>query len=139
MALQDLTAHMKNRKTGAEGMTAKQTLRSAITKQMEGFSYEEPSFHSLGCPAYLLAPCPLFRPILLDFMTFLCLIISSSFPEIILSRPSIDSLSLLPRKPVTSAVGAPTTLAGGNKGLASEPPRVACRIETKQQMQSRED
>ena len=56
MALQDLTADVKNRKIGAEGMTAKQAMRAAIIKQMEGFSYEELSFHSLGRPAWFLAP-----------------------------------------------------------------------------------
>jgi hypothetical protein len=56
MALQDLTADVKNPETGAEGMTGKQAVRAAIIKEMEGFSYEELSFHSLGRPAWFLAP-----------------------------------------------------------------------------------
>jgi len=41
MVLQDLAHGVKDRNTGAEGMSAEQALRAAIIKQTEGFSYEE--------------------------------------------------------------------------------------------------
>ena len=52
MALQDLTADVRNPETGAEGMTAEQVVRAAIIKQMEGFSYEELSFHIFDSRCY---------------------------------------------------------------------------------------
>ena len=38
--------------TGAEGMTAEQVIRTAIIKQMEGYSYEELAFHLLDSICY---------------------------------------------------------------------------------------
>jgi len=52
MVLQDLTRGVKNRKAGAEGMTAEQVLRVAIIKQMEEFSYEELAFHIVDSRCY---------------------------------------------------------------------------------------
>jgi IS5 family transposase len=50
--LQDLTKGSVSAETGAEGMTAEQVLRSAIIKQMEGYSYEELAFHLLDSVCY---------------------------------------------------------------------------------------
>jgi len=52
MVLQDLTHGIKNRNTGAEGMSAEQVLRAAIIKQSEGFSYEELAFHLIDSRTY---------------------------------------------------------------------------------------
>ena len=52
MVLQDLTGGVKNRHTGAEGMSAEQVLRAAIIKQTEGFSYEELAFHLVDSRSY---------------------------------------------------------------------------------------
>ena len=49
---QDLTHGVKNRNTGAEGMSAEQVLRAAIVKQSEGFSYEELAFHLMDSRTY---------------------------------------------------------------------------------------
>jgi len=50
--LQDLTRDKKLTDTGAEGMTAEQVIRTAIIKQMEGYSYEELAFHLLDSICY---------------------------------------------------------------------------------------
>ena len=50
--LQDLTRDVTHTDTGAEGMTAEQVVRSAIIKQMEGFSYEDLAFHLLDSLSY---------------------------------------------------------------------------------------
>ena len=52
MVLQDLTHGVKNRDTGAEGMSAEQVLRAAIIKQSESFSYEELAFHLIDSRTY---------------------------------------------------------------------------------------
>jgi IS5 family transposase len=52
MVLQDLTHGVKNRNTGAEGMSAEQVLRTAIIKQTEVFSYEELAFHLMDSRTY---------------------------------------------------------------------------------------
>jgi len=52
MVLQDLTRGVKNRRCGAQGMTAEQVLRAAIIKQTEGFSYEELAFHLIDFRTY---------------------------------------------------------------------------------------
>lgn len=52
MVLQDLTQGIKNRTSGAEGMTADQVVRAAIIKQSEGFSYEDLAFHILDSRCY---------------------------------------------------------------------------------------
>lgn len=52
MVLQDLTRGVKNRHTGAEGMSAEQVVRAAIIKQTEGFSYEELAFHLVDSRSY---------------------------------------------------------------------------------------
>jgi len=52
MVLQDLTRGVKNRRRGAEGMTAEQVLRAAIIKQTEGFSYDELAFHLIDSRTY---------------------------------------------------------------------------------------
>ena len=49
-ALQDLG--IANKDAGANGMTAEQVVRSAIIKQMEGFSYRELAFHLADSRAY---------------------------------------------------------------------------------------
>ena len=41
VAWQDLTQHVDNVGTGAEGMSAEQVARFAIVKQMEDYSYDE--------------------------------------------------------------------------------------------------
>lgn len=43
---------VKNRHCGAQGMTAEQVLRAAITKQIEGFSYEALAFHLIDSRTY---------------------------------------------------------------------------------------
>ena len=50
--LQDLTLDKMLTDTGAEGMTAEQVIRTAIIKQMEGYSYEELAFHLLDSICY---------------------------------------------------------------------------------------
>ena len=50
--LQDLTRDVARTDTGAEGMTAEQVIRTAIIKQMEGYSYEELAFHLLDSICY---------------------------------------------------------------------------------------
>ena len=50
--LQDLTRDKMLTDTGAEGMTAEQVIRTAIIKQMEGYSYEELAFHLLDSICY---------------------------------------------------------------------------------------
>jgi IS5 family transposase len=50
--LQDLTRDKVLTDTGAEGMTAEQVIRTAIIKQMEGYSYEELAFHLLDSICY---------------------------------------------------------------------------------------
>ena len=52
MVLQDLIHGVRNRRCGAQGMTAEQVLRSAIIKQTEGFSYEELAFHLIDSRTY---------------------------------------------------------------------------------------
>lgn len=52
MVLQDLTRGVKNRHTGAKGMSAEQVLRTAIIKQTEGFSYEGLAFHLVDSRTY---------------------------------------------------------------------------------------
>ena len=51
--LQDLTPDKMLIDTGAEGMTAEQVGRTAIIKQMEGYSYEDLAFHLLDSICYL--------------------------------------------------------------------------------------
>ena len=50
MVAQDLV--VPENKSGAKGMTAEQVLRSAIIKQMEGYSYEDLAFHLEDSAAY---------------------------------------------------------------------------------------
>jgi IS5 family transposase len=50
--LQDLTRNVTHVDTGAEGMSAEQVVRTAIIKQMEGYSYEELAFHLLDSVCY---------------------------------------------------------------------------------------
>lgn len=52
MVLQDLTHGVNNRDTGAQGMTAEQTVRAAIIKQMEGYSYDILAFHIIDSRCY---------------------------------------------------------------------------------------
>ena len=52
MVLQDLTRGVKNRNTGAEGMTAEQIVRAAIIKQTEDFSYDDLAFHTVDSRCY---------------------------------------------------------------------------------------
>jgi IS5 family transposase len=52
MVLQDLRLKDSDGKTGAKGMSAEQVMRAAIIKQMEGFSYEELSFHLVDSICY---------------------------------------------------------------------------------------
>lgn len=52
MVWQDLTRSVSCHGTGAQGMTADQVLRAAITKQSEQFSYEELAFHLLDSRCY---------------------------------------------------------------------------------------
>jgi len=52
MVLQDLTHRVKNRTTGAEGMSAEQVLRAAIVKQWEGCSYQDLAFHIIDSRSY---------------------------------------------------------------------------------------
>ena len=51
--LQDLTRDKMLVDTGAEGMTAEKLGRTAIIKQMEGYSYEDLAFHLLDSICYL--------------------------------------------------------------------------------------
>ena len=52
MVLQDLTHGVKNRTTGAEGMSAAQVLRAAFVKQWEGCSYQDLAFHIIDSRSY---------------------------------------------------------------------------------------
>jgi IS5 family transposase len=52
MVLQDLTHGVKNRNTGAEGMSAEQVLRAAFVKQWEGCSYQDLAFHIIDSRSY---------------------------------------------------------------------------------------
>jgi len=52
MVLQDLTHGVKNRNTGAEGMSAEQVVRASFVKQWEGCSYEDLSFHIVDSRSY---------------------------------------------------------------------------------------
>ena len=52
MVLQDLTRGVKNRNTGAEGMSAEQVVRAALIKQSEEFSYDDLAFHILDSRCY---------------------------------------------------------------------------------------
>ena len=52
MVLRDLTKNVKNRDTGAWGMSGEQVLRAAVIKQMEGFSYRELAFHLVDSRSY---------------------------------------------------------------------------------------
>lgn len=52
LVLQDLIRGVKNRNTGAEGMSAEQVVRAAIIKQTEEFSYEDLAFHILDSRCY---------------------------------------------------------------------------------------
>lgn len=52
MVLEDLTHGVKNRNTGAEGMSAEQVLRAAIIKQSEEFPYEDLAFHMIDSSCY---------------------------------------------------------------------------------------
>lgn len=51
LALQDLTRDVKNKETGAHGMSAEQVVKAAILKQSQEFSYEDLAFHltDSGC------------------------------------------------------------------------------------------
>ena len=48
----DIVAPGVDRETGRPGMTAEQTLRALIIKQMNGFSYEELAFHLVDSMSY---------------------------------------------------------------------------------------
>lgn len=52
LALQDLSPNAKKAGSGANGITAEQVVRAAIIKQMEGYSYEELSFHLADSRSY---------------------------------------------------------------------------------------
>jgi len=52
LAWQDLTQHVENFGTGAEGMSAEQVVRCAIVKQMEDYSYDELAFHIIDSSCY---------------------------------------------------------------------------------------
>ncbi len=52
LAFNDLTHKVKNKKTGAHGMTAEQVVRAAIIKRTEGYSYEELAFHLVDSKTY---------------------------------------------------------------------------------------
>jgi len=52
LAWQDLTQHVENIGTGAEGMSAEQVVRCAIVKQMEDYSYDELAFHIVDSSCY---------------------------------------------------------------------------------------
>jgi len=52
LAWQDLTQHVDNVGTGAEGMSAEQVVRCAIVKQMEDYSYDELAFHIVDSSCY---------------------------------------------------------------------------------------
>lgn len=49
---QDIERDVKHPETGREGMTANQTVRSMIVKQMNGFSYEQLAFHLADSISY---------------------------------------------------------------------------------------
>ena len=51
LALQDLTREVKNKETGAHGMSAEQVVKAAIIKQSQKFSYGDLAFHiaDSGC------------------------------------------------------------------------------------------
>jgi IS5 family transposase len=52
VAWQDLTQHVENVETGADGMSAEQVVRCAIVKQMEDYSYDELAFHIVDSSCY---------------------------------------------------------------------------------------
>jgi IS5 family transposase len=52
LAWQDLTKHVENVGTGAEGMSAEQVVRCAIVKQVEDYSYDELAFHIVDSSCY---------------------------------------------------------------------------------------
>jgi IS5 family transposase len=52
LALQDLCHGASGRKVGAEGMSAEQVVRTAILKQMTGYSYEDLAFHIVDSRCY---------------------------------------------------------------------------------------
>lgn len=52
MVLQDLTHGVKNRQTGAQGMSAEQVVRVAILKQSEEYSYKDLAFHIMDSQCY---------------------------------------------------------------------------------------
>jgi len=52
LAWQDLTRHVDNVGTGADGMSAEQVVRCAIVKQMEDDSYDELAFHIVDSSYY---------------------------------------------------------------------------------------
>jgi IS5 family transposase len=52
MVLQDLSHGVKDRTTGAEGMSAEQVLRAAVVKQWEGCSYQDLAFHIIDSRSY---------------------------------------------------------------------------------------
>jgi transposase, IS5 family len=52
LALQDLTSGVDNTTAGANGMSAEQVVRTAIIKQMEGYSYDDLAFHILDSVCY---------------------------------------------------------------------------------------
>jgi len=52
LAWQDLTQHVENVGTGAEGMSAEQVVRCAIVKQLEDYSYDELAFHIVDSSCY---------------------------------------------------------------------------------------
>jgi IS5 family transposase len=52
LAWQELTQHVENFGTGAEGMSAEQVVRCAIVKQMEDYSYDELAFHVIDSSCY---------------------------------------------------------------------------------------
>lgn len=52
IALQDLTYKVKNKESGANGMTAEQVVRATIIKKMGSYSYDELSFHLSDSRSY---------------------------------------------------------------------------------------
>jgi IS5 family transposase len=52
LALQDLTRKVRNKETGATGMSAEQVVNAAILKQSQEFSYEDLAFHIVDSGCY---------------------------------------------------------------------------------------
>lgn len=52
LALQDLTREVKNKETGANGMSAEQVVKAVIIKQSRGFSYGDLAFHIVDSGCY---------------------------------------------------------------------------------------